>query len=115
MGGERETEVPQVRTSKKGAISVDRVRIHESKGEVHFHDDARKMKVAVPTYVWHKAWEQLSSLQLRTWRFFDPTNSSVLLVAVSWNRENGKVVLDMELQPANPDKTFSSLNAFTFH
>ncbi len=45
MGGERETNVKSTPSAKSGSTEVGSIRIHESGGEVHFHDDKRKLKV----------------------------------------------------------------------
>ncbi len=57
MGGELEKPLPKSggtavaeRRGKGGSLDVNAgiIRVHQSEGEVHFHDDPAKLKVAVP-------------------------------------------------------------------
>lgn len=74
MGGLREDVIETKSTTgtetETGDDTTDqKIRIHESGGEVHFHHDLTKMKVAVPVAEWHKAWATLK--QGGTFRFCD--------------------------------------------
>lgn len=58
MGGDRETIVPAAKPGKKsGETLLGNLRIHENKGEVHFHDDTLGLKAAVPVADFFRAWE----------------------------------------------------------
>jgi len=91
MGGERETTIPQGKSSA-GATAQStiiqgkqNVRIHENRTtkEVHFHVDQEKLKAAVPTAVWYKTWERISRELPSSWTYMDRKNNTSLTVAVS--------------------------------
>lgn len=93
MGGERETKVASTPAVKaRPAVTVggpppppspptdQQVRIHENKGEVHFHVDAENLKVAVPVSVWFKAWERLESQPGETFSYVDKQRETMVTV-----------------------------------
>ncbi len=100
MGGERETNVKSTPSAKSGSTEVGSIRIHESGGEVHFHDDKRKLKVAVPVASWYAAVENLSSLGEHGLLFFDAKNGTSLevhLLVTEAESGKGKPEFDVEL------------------
>lgn len=58
MGGERETTVCSAKDVGKKTTIGD-IRVHEANGEVHFHADSSKLKVAVPSGIWYRDWTRL--------------------------------------------------------
>lgn len=76
MGGDRETTV----AARVGTdLIVGDLRVHEKKGEVHFHADKDGLKVAVPVNRWYAAWAELR-LELGCRRFYDIKTNCVLTV-----------------------------------
>ena len=55
------------------------LRVHESGGEIHFHDDANGIRVNVPVADFFSAWEVLKNGEIRgPVRFTDKTNSTIV-------------------------------------
>jgi hypothetical protein len=72
MGGERETKI----VSKSGGTATigtgaQTIRVHESAGKVHFHDDKKKLKVEAPTAKVWAAWDELKRGKIKDWEFED--------------------------------------------
>ncbi len=65
MGGSREQGIGVTPTQLSGltgkSAKLDPGRVHEDKGEVHFHDDKAKKKCAVAVDVAAKAFDRFSS------------------------------------------------------
>jgi hypothetical protein len=125
MGGDRETflEPAEKAQSAQGPASPaagvmgsvggntgNRIRIHESGGEVHFHDDTTKLKAAVPVSEWFRAWQKLSSQPQRQ-QFFDPKNNTTLVVETRF--DNGAVDAVITLSQMTTGTNFSELSKFT--
>jgi hypothetical protein len=116
MGGEREMTVDAAEKpkTKKGdelpgtssgflvehfAQANQKLRIHESAGYIHFHDDVAvpKIKVAIPVSDAWKAWDRLSTPKIgepNEWKAVDSVNNSVVECevvcvedAAGWNIE----------------------------
>lgn len=99
MGGQNETVVksssPQSRraaafSSKPGAGQIS-VRIHNNtqKGEVHFHDDANKIKVAVPAADFWEGWNAFKKNPYKAICFVDPVNQSQVTIVLADQSTNG--------------------------
>jgi hypothetical protein len=120
MGGERETFVdkpaekknPPDDTQSMGSLrgTNNPLRIHESAGEVHFHDDVAKLKAAVPVSTWFKAWDKVSS-QPQSWQFVDQKNKTVL--TIDTKLEAGNLEADVTLSPLTVGTNFCALAKFT--
>lgn len=82
MGGERQFEAPAETKTDTGENVIGNLRIHESNGEVHFHDDNNGLKAAVPTAIMFEAWENLSSDQKKKFNYKDRTNRTEICVRV---------------------------------
>ena len=117
MGGEREDYVTSKEVGKEGSIasiSGQRLRFHESAGQVHFHDDAAKLKTAIPVAEWWKAWEKLRS-QATIWEWLDSVNETVFSVEtrISSDYNGGSFVQSfVTLRKALYDNNFKALNLF---
>ena len=62
MGGSNQgTAPPAASPQSAGGSGSSGIRCHESNGEVHFHDDAAGLKVAVPVATFHNMWNDLTS------------------------------------------------------
>lgn len=76
MGGERETLVEKKEPkAKSGKADIGNLRIHENNGEIHIHDDASKLKAAVPVFAWWKMWDKLRN-EPGAWTWIDPANKT---------------------------------------
>lgn len=80
MGGDREFTTPakSIETSEH----IGNLRIHESNGEIHFHDDSNSLKVAIPSADMFAAWEKLSTGQKKKFSHKDRTNGTQLLIEI---------------------------------
>lgn len=120
MGGERETIGSQKIETQTGTEIIGSVRYHESKGQIHFHDDKNKLKVAVPVAVWYKAWNSLLSSVPGEWNYADIDNGTIMHVSVSLkkasekkNRPHPRIDVLMQIQKVELSEDFSKLNNFS--
>ncbi len=127
MGGDRETflegKTPGP-TSNDVSGSVanatgGRLRIHQSGGEVHFHDDDAHLKASVPVAEWWKAWETLSKAsQIYSPIVFctDPVNNTQLKVTTAVTGVEGqrkKLEAYITLESLEIGTNFRELQQFT--
>lgn len=119
MGGEREDYVTKKKDDKiesqgsvVGAVAGQRLRFHESAGQVHFHDDALGLKAAVPVADWWKAWDKLRTM-LSKWEYVDTTNDTVLTVETHMAGEPPGIEASITLTRGIFGTNFKALNAFT--
>jgi hypothetical protein len=112
MGGEREVTVESKSKSKSSGAEtkVGTLRIHESAGQVHFHDDEKKLKCAVPVADWWKAWEKLSC-QSQRWEWIDSENNTILVAETQIQHPNFDLSLILNSVTLSPG--FQKLNSFT--
>lgn len=120
MGGEREdyvagkkSEKTETQGSVAGIIATgQRLRFHESAGQVHFHDDALKLKVAIPVADWWKAWDKLRVSPGR-WDYFDSVNDTILTVETQLVGEPPGAEATLSLTRGVYGTNFKALDAFT--
>ena len=88
-------------------------RIHESGGEVHFHDDQNRIKAAVPVAAMYETWDKLKDGRLKKFKHKDLTNRSVLRIKVVTPKKGPKD-LQMSVEPMADAVTedFASLDKF---
>lgn len=101
-----------VRSSLKNLAasgSLPKLRMHENNGEIHFHDDAGKIKAAVPVADMWAAWARLQHGGY--WQFVDENNHSLLAIMVELDGQN-QVEAFIDLQPFNAvyGPTFEALD-----
>lgn len=126
MGGEREEVIKAEKgRGKKETTQIEgtnqSIRVHENKGEVHFHDDDGGMKCAVPVSVWWKAWERLKNptdTNAHTFTYTDTKNMTVLFLEVSNKPDDQGVgfTLDaaLHIHPlTGTNTTFDQIQRFT--
>lgn len=114
MGGKLEDEVETVRKprGKSGSEAIGKIRFHESAGEVHFHDDAEKLKVAVPVHVWSDLWARLSSGGPDAGiAYLDAKNCAWLEVELV--KKDGKVDAVLLIEKVSFGDAFAKLQKFT--
>lgn len=99
MGGEREYKAPAKSTEPKtqGEV-IGQLRIHENAGEIHFHDDAKSLKTAVPVATMYDAWEKLADGRKKKFNHIDETNGTELRIKVIGNKKQ-PTDLHMEIRP----------------
>jgi hypothetical protein len=114
MGGEREVNVASsVKNSAQSPIEIGNVRIHESGGKVHFHSDAKNLKVAVPSAKWFEAWTKLSQSPNK-WSYVDHENKTAISVETRFAGFTGSLVdAEIILTPITIGDTFVKLQKFT--
>lgn len=93
--------------------SQQKIRFHENAGEVHFHADDEKLKVAVPVAEWYRAWDALKNLRRNNWQHVDLKNGSQVVVRVG--DINGQLDCTVEVTKVSSGTgpTFDALNKFT--
>lgn len=121
MGGEREVSVQQKESTKTGVVTVGGIRIHEKAGEIHFHDDANKLKVAIPAAVWMAAFQVMEADLPAKRQFVDPERKTVLYVSLSVKPKKPKdgvtpkAIATLRIKGGvDVDAEFALLHKFTF-
>ena len=111
MGGERETTLEKKNLKSDGEItSLGNFRIHESNGEVHFHDDKNKLKAAVPFGAWYKAWDKLRG-EPATWQYIDTTNNTNISVETRLANDEFDVIVSIQSIKVGND--YAKLSTFS--
>ncbi len=118
MGGERETLVEKEKSEvkvakgsgKTGKTDIGSFRIHESKGEVHVHDDTNKLKAAVPVAAWWKMWDKLRN-EPGTWTWIDPDHKTRLSIQSVLDGSDVDVIIGVS--PTTFGDAWNKLNSFT--
>lgn len=115
MGGEREVKVSkeksEVKVSKKSEkTDIGSFRIHESKGEIHIHDDANKLKAVVPVAAWWKMWDKLRN-EPGTWTWVDPHFKTRLTIQAVLDQLSVDVTISVS--PISFGDSWDKLNTFT--
>jgi hypothetical protein len=85
MGGKNEATVPKVpaasTTPRPDTTLTDKVRMHESNGEVHLHDDKHQIKVAIPAVTYWDKWNRFKqNPRGGPVRFEDGVNNSCAII-----------------------------------
>lgn len=115
MGGENETTVAQKKPDAAGTLQVSgEIRYHTSGGEVHFHDDKNRLKVAVPIATWFAAWQKIEAGE--SWQYIDIERQTSLNVSFATAIDaDGKVKLDVCLSIGKIELSddFEKLRKFT--
>lgn len=116
MGGQNEFTI-QPKKVPGHEVVAGALRVHENKGQVHFHDDKANLKAAVPVDRWYAAWDKLRT-EPGTWRFYDTEFGSVLSVQTSvtkgkFGTKPPKIEVFMSLEKANATPEYAALDTFT--
>lgn len=109
MGGNNEFIAPSPvsRKNDAGGSLVNGIRIHENKGEVHFHDDAANFKVAVPVAEMYKAWDGLRNGHIKKFKYTDYVNNSVLKMRVKEDKRSS----DLQIRVSRLNKQVNNRSA----
>ena len=84
----------------KNERMIDGIRVHESGGEVHFHDDTEGIRVAVPVADAYAAWQKLSDGLDTEFTYTDRTNELCIAVV----EQSGTVDLTIAITRHAPIK-----------
>ncbi len=110
MGGVNEKTIEISKSGKGGKdTTIGKIRIHGNAGEVHFHDDDAKLKVAVPTGKFWAAWSNNADLQTLT--FHDTTRGASVTINFT-SPSAGVVEADIDVYELKTSKAFQQLNDF---
>lgn len=111
MGGSNETRLP----------GSDNLRIHESGGDVHVHDDVRGTKFFMPTKQFKKEYSQIKKVlqsQKPPYQAFMNDHNNVRLVGeldndqIEWRLETGKLGPLKGTEPVPALAGFDELDGF---
>ena len=109
MGGKNEQVVETVKNGFGQGIG--KVRIHQSGGYIHFHNDERKIKAAVPVFEFWPAWNRFKNGDpLSPLKFVDVDNRSILTITTVIAA--GTIDVTVDLDCFNFGDTFATLNSF---
>lgn len=113
MGGEREKTISAPTKGQVINLMSGAIRIHENQGEVHFHDDRAKLKVAVPVAQFWNAWEQ-SRGSLTTIRLFDPKNSTCAIIKTDMAevKKEWRLWTSVQVIKITIDPSYAQINDF---
>ena len=115
MGGTNETTAKQKTVTKGKTEVVGSVRYHENDGEIHFHDDRNKMKVAVPVATWMEAWQKLERGEEIT--LFDAERDTCFVAELAYvPPKDGKCAFKevaMRVVKVLPSEDFDNLKKFS--
>ena len=112
MGGKNETVVPAKKSSKSGSpVEIGSLRVHESGGEIHFHDDSKKLKCAVPVSTWYLAWSNLWKNISESWMFADMKNKTCISAKIII--QDGQADIDICVEPLEVSQALTDINKFT--
>ena len=116
MGGEKEFTTPAKSTDdgNQQGQTIGNLRIHENKGEVHFHDDSNNLKVAVKVDKMYAEWEKLASGKKKKFKHIDAANGTELRIEIVTQEMKGRPDLTdalIEVRPLSDKKKKEALEA----
>lgn len=107
MGG---TNEKVIETARQGETTIGKIRIHESAGEVHFHDGVANLKVAVPAGKFWGAWS--GNARLKPITFYDSNRGTCAGIKFHTDPTSAKVSAAIHISKVELDPTFRQLNDF---
>lgn len=112
MGGmnEKTIDTPRQTATPGKATSFGKIRVHENQGEVHFHDDEKGLKVAVPAATFWKAWQ--GNVNLNSLTFFDSERNTICNIRFRIANSGQDVEAEVVLTKTAVNDTFKKLNDF---
>lgn len=119
MGGLREDVIESPKTESPKTMteiqSPQKLRFHESKGEVHFHNDADQLKCSIPVAEWFIAMRSIKILQ--NWSWVDSLNSTILHLRpnllLGSDLQTNSFDVEVELKKISLGVVFNSLLNFS--
>ena len=118
MGGEREKVIPAsssktITASSPKIITANDVRIHESGGSVHLHDDKTGLKVEVPVADFWKEWQRRRS-DFRMVSFVDRNLGTIAIIDPILDRSSRpwKVAVEVKIGKVDVTDSFRDLDDF---
>ena len=102
MGGHNEKVLTPATSGKDREIQMgSKIRVHENAGEVHFHDDEKKLKVAIPAADFWREWTAFQTTRIakkdEVLHFIDPTRGTVALIESQSKFKDGKYKIDVNV------------------
>jgi hypothetical protein len=111
MGGKNEKTIETKVSAAPGkATTIGKLRIHENKGEVHFHDDDNGLKVAVPSAMFWRAWN--NNVNLNSIQFFDSERETLCTIRFCVKNSAQDVDAEIILTKTSVNDSFKKLNDF---
>jgi len=115
MGGAREAKVAAKKADGKEQ-KLGELRFHESGGQVHFHDDKNKLKVAIQAGRWYQEWQNAVKAAcengMAAFQYRDHINKSQLTLQVTLS--DGQLdISEISIAPLTSSDTFKKLDEFT--
>lgn len=113
MGGTNEKVLSQPAASKGKSLNIgtSSVRVHENAGEVHLHDDANSMKVAVPVAEFMKLFGAWKDSPIQPLILIDHTKKTQATIAM--RNTGGELDVDIQISQAKFGKNFQALVDFS--
>lgn len=87
MGGEFEKTAKSQTSKTDHSGNVNNIRFHKSGNEIHFHNDDKKLKVAVPFAIWHRACQKFRETPSFNFYYVDEINKSIIIIQLNWENE----------------------------
>jgi len=114
MGGANEKVIPASRSkTKSDKIVAGNVRIHESGGNVHLHDDKANLKAEIPVADFWAGWQRARS-DFRMATFIDRNLGTIVIVDPILDRSLTPVTVsvDIKLSPVCVTDGFRDIDDF---
>ena len=116
MGGAREDFIqPKAEPKKEATTTVapelgsnQKIRYHESNGEIHFHVDDANLKAAIPVAEWFNMWR--NAVNFKSSQYIDVNNQALLTLQPFKTGTNVDLIVNVE--KINIGVTFDALNKF---
>jgi hypothetical protein len=119
MGGENEKvlSTKSKGTAFLGSTNAGKIRMHENGGEVHFHDDANKLKVAVPVADYWSRFNNWINDPQKPLQFIDSNRKAELAFSIKRSHPQGLsnpplIDVEMSLSPISIGDNLKSLVDF---
>jgi hypothetical protein len=110
MGGIKEDKIEQSKSGSEVGGKIGKyIRFHENNGEIHFHDDDNKLKVAMPVATWFAAWSNLAK-NMGEWSYIDAERKTMFSINVFMKK---KVQVNVNIKKVEFDNIFEKLQKFT--
>lgn len=106
MGGQNEAVIGKIGDSTAGGI-----RIHQSAGCVHFHDDEQGLKAEVPQGTFCNTWSEMLAMAPSQWVYVDGDNKTELFIEVLFGEEDDfSLDVSITMRKVKTTDDFNALN-----
>ena len=83
----------------------------DGSGNIHFHDDAVKLRAAVPAAIFWSAWDQLKNLKRDEWSYVDLEQGTFLRIQAGFDNKS-QINVNVALTKVILGSTFKALEEF---